>query len=1267
MEWEWVLDMQVKRLLEKICALILIVVMLFGLFTFNMPVVSHAEEDGRIELKVLHTNDIHARINDFGKMAAYIKAEREVASHSLYLDAGDIFSGNPVVDLQYGLPIVDLLNQIGLQAMAIGNHEFDYGQEETVKRIEQSNFPWLSANMVVGNDTLVDFPQPDPYHIFDVDGLTVGVLSLTETPPSTAPINVVGMHFDDPIETAKDYQYLVEQTDILIALTHIGYNVDRQLAEEVEFFDLIIGGHSHTTLNQPVVVNGTPIVQTGGNGENIGNVTLSFNQSTGEVEAVEGALQNVSALTEVDAEIQAMVNQYNEEMDELLSEEIGYTETGLNRSGSTDTSLGNFWTDAMRHHTGADVALTNNGGIRANIAVGPVTVHDIYTIEPFANEMMTYEMTGSALKEVIQFSYERRQSIDLQSSGLHYTILTNNTGRYVDAELYIEGEPIDPDATYTVAVSDYIGTGGSGYDFQGTVLDALTGMMTDAMLTYAKYLTANDQMLNYSANERIAIEVTEAPIEGEPIGSTEYGLSSVNNRNGDSGLGNLYTDAVRAETGADFALLNGSSVNGNIPAGVITDSQIEFLDQYSNRVEVVKTDLDRLKEVILTQSNYHGAVDIQVSGLHYQLIKEGNQFVDVSFTSTDGTSLDNAAQYVVAYNDYMHGSNFYNLGAETVVGEYPLVWQTVVDYIKSHDGPIDYQEGSRITIDQSEGDQEFITVAEAIANNQGVATVQGYIVGTMTGNFEGPFVRTNIMLADSPDERDMEHILPVQLPNNALREALNIVDHPDHLGKRVQITGDLENYFSVPGLRNPTDYQFVEETEHPELDFIPIVEARTVSNGEQVKIEGTATTNSGSWGGAGFYLQDETAGIYVYQTEATVEAGDQIVLTGSKNVFNGEVQISDVENLDVVGQVSTPDPIHLMPNQLTSANQGQLVQIEGATISNLNEVNQYGTFEFNATVNDQSVLVRVDNRTGLNYADFHFEVGDQVTITGISSIYQDTIQLKPRGTEDIIAFTEDALAVDVTADISVDQNRLMIADDSIVRLAEDGRLTLDLTGLNLEHYRIELTAEQLADLVNKKATLIVVAQDIQLNIPMINFADNTTFALTIEKMTNIDNRLSPVYQFTIADGDQLITSFEEEITLSFAVDTSEVADPEDLKVYYLNDQEDWERVGGEYANGYVTATTDHFSIFTVWDQTVVSMPNNEEDQISTIDDQDQVIDDDSDSTPQLEEVSKDSVDVTHPLPETATTTFNWLLLGFVLMMTGVVLIMLRSTKSVIID
>lgn len=1253
-----------KRSLNKGCALLLIVVMTLSLFTFNMPTIS-AVEDELVELKILHTNDIHARINEFGKMAAYIKAEREAASHSLYLDAGDIFSGNPVVDLQYGLPMVALLNEVGLQAMAIGNHEFDYGQEETVKRMEQADFPWLSANMFVGEDTLVDFPQPEPYHVFELEGLTVGVLALTETPPSTAPINVTGITFEDPIETAKNYQHLEEETDILIALTHVGYSVDRQLAEEVDFFDLIIGGHSHTTLNQPAVVNGTPIVQAGGNGENIGNVTVFFNSVSREVEAVEGFLQNVSALTSVDPEVQAMVDQYNAEMEELLSEEIGYTETGLTRSGSNDTSLGNFWTDAMRHYTAADIALTNNGGIRANIGVGPLTVRDIYTIEPFANEIMTYEMTGAALKDVIQFSYERRQSIDLQTSGLHYTILMNNTGRYVDGELYLNGEPIEEDATYTVAVGDYIGAGGSGYDFQGTVLNALTGMMTDAMITYAKYLTANGHPINYDANERITIDVTEAPIEGEPVGSTDYGLSSVHNRNGDSGLGNLYTDAVRAETGADFAVLNGSSVSGNIPAGVITDSQIEFLDQYNNRVEVVKTNLDRLKDVILTQSNYHGGVDLQTSGLHYQLIKEESQFVDVLLTLPDGTPLDQEKEYVVAYNDYMHGSSFYNLGTVAVDQEYPLVWKTIVDYIRAHEGPIDYQEGSRITIEQLEETQDYLTVAEAIANNQGIGTVQGYIVGTMTGNFDGPFVTTNIMLADSPDQRDMEHILPVQLPNNDIRSALNLVDHPDNLGKRIQITGDLDLYFSVPGLRSPTQYQFVEEAEEPELPLISIAEARAVSNGEQVKITGTATTNSGNWGGAGFYLQDGTAGIYVYQTELDIEAGDQVVLTGSKNVFNGEVQLSNISELEVVGNHTIPEPLILTPDQLSTNNEGMLVQVEGVTITDLNQVNQYGTFEFNATVNGETVLVRVDNRTGLIYDDFDFEVGDQVTITGISSVHRDTIQLKPRGVNDVVEFEEDQLESVVDASIKIDRNRIMIEEDSIKRLAEGGTLTIDLKDLDWTHYRVELTTEQLAALVAKKASLDVIASDIQLNIPMINFAENTSFALVMEKITDIENPISSVYQLTIEDGNRIISSFEEEgITLSFAVDTKEVNNQGDLKIFYLNDNSDWQLVGGKYSLGYVTAITDHFSLFTVWNQNEEDLPHVEEEETNNDDDQESLTDDDPGENQQVDEPEEsEDISITQTLPRTATSTYNWLLLGFVLIMVGGAFILFRSNKS----
>ncbi|WP_216830132.1 5'-nucleotidase C-terminal domain-containing protein [Alkalihalobacterium elongatum] len=1004
-----------KKFYSAILVFTLAFYSLFGSLTPVFATGYDPNDENIIELKVLHTNDIHAKIDDFGKISAYIEAVRGEATRSLYLDAGDIFSGNPVVDLNYGVSIIDLLNDMGLDAMAIGNHDFDYGQEEAVKRIKESQFSWLSANTTV-EDTPIPFPQPEPYKIFNLDGLKVGVFALTETPPSTAPANVVGITFEDPIETAMKFAYLKDEVDVLIALTHQGYSEDRKLAEAVDFFDVIIGGHSHTTLSQPAVVNGTPIVQTGGNAENVGNLSISFNSSTNEV-LVSGFLQKVNELVDVNPAIQAKVDAYNAEMDELLSEVIGVTETGLNRSGSTDTSLGNFWTDSIGYLTGADIALTNNGGIRANIPAGDITVNDIYTIEPFANEIMKIEMTGEAIKDVIEYSYTRgnRNRIDLQTSGLTYNIITNNAGQYIDAQLYVNGKPIIDNASYIVSVGDYIGTGGSGYNFVGNVLEAKSGFMTEAMIKYAKYLTENNQAINYEGNQRISlIKASDAPIVGNVIGFTEKGLTSDNGKHSDSSLGNLYADSVRYVTDADFGMLNSSSVTGRIPAGDITDAQIQALDQFGNETVVVKTNAQRIKEVLLEQAKYHNGVDLQVSGFHYELIKENGQFTSIKLMHQDGTAIDEAKEYTVAYNDFMHGRGFYNLGDELVGGNYGKVWEAVVTFVENHEGPIDYDEGSRITIqgapkDEVEIPDGVLTIAQAkalFAQTPEVkdVTVQGYIVGSNNA-FDSGFVASNIILADSTTERVNENTMPIQLVNGtSIRTALNLQDNPANLGKLVRITGDLSAYFSRAGLRAPSSYEFI-EVENGEMT---LAEVRKAAQGDEVTTTGIVTSTPGAWGQKGFYIQDETAGIYVFQNSFDVQKGDRISITGKLGEFGQELQIVTPTTVDVISSGNElPEAKQLTPKQVTTENEGQLIVLEGVTISGLKSVNSFGTFEFNAVKGEESVVIRVDNRTGLKYEDFTFNNGDVVTIYGVSSRFNDVIQVKPRSVEDIIEFVKD--------------------------------------------------------------------------------------------------------------------------------------------------------------------------------------------------------------------------------------------------------------------
>ncbi|TPE70618.1 5'-nucleotidase C-terminal domain-containing protein [Halalkalibacterium halodurans] len=1000
-----------------------------SLFTNAAPMLAQAGASSDHELTIVYTNDIHARIDGYGKASAYIKAEREKAEHFLYLDAGDIFSGNPVVDLNHGKPIVELLNVAGLDAMVIGNHEFDYGQDAFAERVNDSNFPWLSANMKVV-DPSIPIEQPDPYQLFDVDGIKVAVFALTEAPPSTAPAGIVGLEFErDYAAVAKRYEdELKEQADVIIALTHIGYGADRALAEQVDYFDLIIGGHSHTTLTSPQYVNGTPIVQSGANLTNVGKVVLELDEQTNEVVSVEGSLQAVSELTEVDDEAQAIIDHYNSEMDELLGEVIGVSDTGLSRDGryEADAPLGNFWTDAMRIYAQADVAVTNNGGIRDSIAPGEVTVGDIYRIEPFANEIMLFEMTGKAIKDVLAYSYSRgdRNQIDLQISGLSYEIIAGPVGNFIDVRVTVDGEPIDEEATYRVAVPDYIGTGGSGYEFDGEILEPYVGLMTNAMIDYAKERTAAGEKLNYSSEGRIKVTIDPSgPMPGDVIGSTTNGLYSHNKNKVDVGIGNLYTDAIREISEADLALLNGSSVTGEIPPGNITDKQIEALDRFGNEIVVVRATGEKIKEVILSQSSHHQRVDLQAAGLTYTLIPngQGNGFQDVEIVLEDGTPLDPSKEYVVAYNDYMHGTGFYQLSDQVVDDGLGTVWAAVVTYIKGQSDPIDYVEGERIRIEGAtppDDPKGTITVAEAIAHNQGEATVRGYIVGSINGSpviGEGNHAPSNLLLADSPDETDRTKMLPVQLPSGStVRTGLNLVSHPGNLGEFVMITGALDTYFSTPGMRNPTAFTFADPSDYPDpgdgdsQEVISIAEARALERGERVVVEGVVTSTPGAWGAKGFYVQDETGGLYVYQFDVEVNVGDIVQVAGTMDEFNGELQLSTPSSINIVGSRDVPKPLPVTPEAVSLENEGQLVQLDGVTIENLRQVNNFGTFEFEAVRGSERVLIRVDNRTGLVYDEFTFTEGEVVTITGVSSQFRGTPQVKPRQADDIVVFEQES-------------------------------------------------------------------------------------------------------------------------------------------------------------------------------------------------------------------------------------------------------------------
>lgn len=465
------------------------------------------EGEGRFTLTILYTGNMHGNVDQVGKLAQYVKSVK-ASGHALYLDTGDLFKGNPVVDIPHGEPMIDLMNDAGLDAMAVGNLDFDYGQEQFARNMENSRFPWLSANMEVA-DTSIPIKQPQPFAVFEMDGVKVGVLGLTPAPPETRRSGIAGLQFRDYASTVERYASLREEADIVIALTHIGIEEDRRLAERFDWFDLIVSGDSGDPSGGPETVNGTPIVKTGADLQYIGRVTLELDRATGKTKLADSRLQPAAELKETDTAVQDKVEAYKKELEDTLNEVIGRTANGLSAEGlfEKDVPLGNFWTDAMRDAYNAEIAFANNGGIRNQIAPGDITVGDIYKIEPFQNRVMIVEMTGQALYDAIEYSYTRqgRNRIDLQTSGLHYTIVTDGSGAFKSAQLTVGGQPVDPARVYRVAVPDFLGTGGDGYRFEGKVVDEDAGVLTDAMIQYAKKLTQEKGSVEYGNEGRIQI------------------------------------------------------------------------------------------------------------------------------------------------------------------------------------------------------------------------------------------------------------------------------------------------------------------------------------------------------------------------------------------------------------------------------------------------------------------------------------------------------------------------------------------------------------------------------------------------------------------------------------------------------------------------------------------------------------------------------------------------------------------------------------------
>ncbi|MEW6143014.1 MAG: 5'-nucleotidase C-terminal domain-containing protein [Chloroflexota bacterium] len=434
---------------------------------------------------ILHSNDTHASLDLVAQRAALIsQARSEVGKDNLLLlDAGDVFAGTPYFTLYHGLADLWFFNYMVYDIMCLGNHEFDEGPTSLAKFLVGAKFSVISANVDLSREPLLA-GKTRPYVIIDRAGRKFGVFGLLTEDTSEISSPGPTVKINDHTESARNMVAELQKQGLnrIIALTHIGWDVDLKLAKDVEGIDLIVGGHSHTVPDKyPTLVNSdatpTLVVQAGAYNQYIGRLALKFDK-TGIIRQWQGSqLISITDKLPADSACSAKLSEYSAPLAQLKQTVVGKTAVLLDGDRehvrSQETNLGNLIADSMLWRAASlkpDVALMNGGAIRASIPPGDISLGNVLSVLPFNGFYMAVDLSGRQLTAAIEngvSQVEEQAGRFPQVSGLRFTWdpkgQPGNRVRSIEMKTPAGYKLIDTSATYRVIVSNYLAGGGDGY------------------------------------------------------------------------------------------------------------------------------------------------------------------------------------------------------------------------------------------------------------------------------------------------------------------------------------------------------------------------------------------------------------------------------------------------------------------------------------------------------------------------------------------------------------------------------------------------------------------------------------------------------------------------------------------------------------------------------------------------------------------------------------------------------------------------------------
>lgn len=549
-----------------------------------------------VGIDILSINDFHGRIEAAAPAAGaavlggMVDAYRAENPNTLFVSAGDNIGASTFTSfIQNDQPTIDALNAIGLDASAFGNHEFDQGQTDVDTRIlPEADWPYLGANIY---DKVTGDPVYGGYSLSTVGGVTVGFIGAvtTEMPSLVSPDGIANLEFGD-IPTAvnrvadqlSDGDEANGEADVIILLVHEGAGSpaladatgDTPLGHIVngvdEDVDAIVSGHTHQVYNHSIPIPGTdrsrPVISEGSYGENYGHLSLSVDPATGELLSIDSEVLPLFGAFPPDAEVAQIVADAVAVADVLGAVKVGEITADFNRAKQTATPsenrggespLGNFVADVQLWATqssGSQIALMNPGGLRADLTYagtgpddpdGNLTYKEAAIVQPFANTLVTMDLTGAQLKQVLEEQWQpdaaSRPFLKLGvSAGFEYTYdPTAAEGDRIDA-MYLNGELIDPTATYKVTVNSFLAAGGDNFGTLAEGANAADSGKID-LQSMVDYFVANPVASPDYAQRAVGVALSAEEVA--PGDSLTLDLSSLLFSNGEPNEGTAVVSA----------------------------------------------------------------------------------------------------------------------------------------------------------------------------------------------------------------------------------------------------------------------------------------------------------------------------------------------------------------------------------------------------------------------------------------------------------------------------------------------------------------------------------------------------------------------------------------------------------------------------------------------------------------------------------------------------------------------------------------------------